>query len=318
MKAWCFWVGLWSRREAPTTLAVFRILVALVVLFSLGSAIHADVVSVVWRNSPDGGMRTLFPVHPLTRWLGTSPEVADGLLTGALLGAVFMLLGLFGRWPILLTLQCYLALTSLSPTTSGSYDALITNALWILFLSRSTASLSLDCRLSQGEWLNATSVPAWPRHLLIVQLMFVYFVAGLSKVGAGWELFGNATALHYILYDPVSTWGEPGYPPAFAWLFDLGTRVTVLFEYTAPVLLLVYYFRATRIGPGRLRRWFNRFDLRIPWALCGIALHLGILALMDVGPFSHISLAYYVCLWHPREISRWATRQSPSITPHDK
>lgn len=308
MKAWRCWVALWSGREAATSLAVFRILVAVVLLFSLLSPLFAGVVGVIWHGPVDGGMLTLYPLHPLTYWLGTSPAVMNWLIGGALTGAVLMLFGLLGRWSILLALQCYLPLVASSPSTSGSYDALITNALWILFLSRSTASLSLDCRLRTKSWVSFQKVPSWPRYLLVLQLVFLYWVAGLSKLGHGWELFGDAHALHYILYDPSSTWGSAGYPPALAGLLDVGTRATLLFEYTSPVLLLVYYFRSTRQRPGRLRRWFNRFDLRLAWAVCGISLHLGIVALMDVGPFSYISMAYYVCLWHPRELAEFARR----------
>ena len=33
-------------------------------------------------------------------------------------------------------------------------------------------------------------------------------------------------------------------------------------------------------------------------------MHLGILVLLDVGPFSLVSLAYYVCLWSPAALER--------------
>ena len=78
-------------------------------------------------------------------------------------------------------------------------------------------------------------------------------------------------------------------------------------EVLAPLLLVVYWARHTAARGGRVRRALNRFDLRIPWAAIGISLHLGILVLINVGPFSWISLAYYLCLVPPR----------PAVTPPD-
>src|SRR5690606_34525291 len=87
------------------------------------------------------------------------------------------------------------------------------------------------------------------------------------------------------------------------WLTQIATAVTWHWEQLTPILLLFFYYRYTPERPGRLRRWLGRWDLRKPWAAIGAGLHLGILVLMNVGPFSLISVAYYVCLWRPDE---WA------------
>ena len=62
-------------------------------------------------------------------------------------------------------------------------DRLLTNALWLLVLSRSTATLSLDCRLRTGQWVSSVLVPAWPRYLALYQLVLVYGTTGLQKLG---------------------------------------------------------------------------------------------------------------------------------------
>ena len=66
--------------------------------------------------------------------------------------------------------------------------------------------------------------------------------------------------------------------------------------------VLVQHRQRDSLGPrgGRLRRWVLRYDLRKPFAAIGVGLHLGILALLNVGPFSPISLSYYLCLIPPR------------------
>ena len=93
-------------------------------------------------------------------------------------------------------------------------------------------------------------------------------------------------------------------------LTQLGSAVTWVFETFSWLMLLVFYYRYTRDRPGRLRRAFNRWDLRIPFTVVGAGLHLGIFIAMDVGPFSFVSLAYYVCLWRPEELRTILVRYS--------
>src|SRR6185369_9225513 len=97
-----------------------------------------------------------------------------GLFWVGVAGASLSLIGLGGRWPLLATLQAYLGMSSLNPTASGGFDNLLTIALWLLFLSGSTATLSLDARLQGGTWVSERSVAAWPRYLLILQLIVMY------------------------------------------------------------------------------------------------------------------------------------------------
>jgi hypothetical protein len=148
-------------------------------------------------------------------------------------------------------------------------------------------------------------VSAWPRHLLIFQILFVYTATGLQKTSILWTPAGEYAALYYVLQDP--TWtrfdGE-----LFATLYpvtQLATAVTWHWEQLSLGLLLYYYFRQTRDRPGRLRRWFLRWDLRVAWVAIGIALHIGILVLLSVGPFSLVAMAYYVTLFSPDEVERW-------------
>jgi hypothetical protein len=59
-------------------------------------------------------------------------------------------------------------------------------------------------------------------------------------------------------------------------------------------------------------RLLLRWDLRKPFVLVGVGLHLGILLTLEVGPFSLVSLAYYLALFSPddREALRvwWRAR----------
>ena len=181
------------------------------------------------------------------------------------------------------------------------------SALWLLFLADSNRTLSLDCRLRTGRWTSQRPVPAWPRYLAVLQLVVLYGATGLHKLGATWLPTGGYSALYWALQDAVFRRLETAW---VAWVYpltQLGTFVAWSFEVLSPLLLLVFYCRATRARPGRLRALVNRWDLRAPYTLVGLCLHLGILALFEVGPFSYISLSFYFCLWRPEELARaWA------------
>ena len=302
-RLWRAWVELLSHREPATSLARFRVAVALVMLYALLSMIAADLVEVMWVDAAYGGLQTLSERHWLVGLLGgRTPATAWTLVGGGLVLASLLAVGLGGRLTALGALHVYYALTTAQGTLTGGYDTLITNALWLLVLSESTATLSLDCRLRTGHWRSDRPVPAWPRYLVILQLVVVYCTTGLHKLSPVWTPGGDLSALYWVFQEPTwrrfdMTW------TASAWAYpltQLGTAVTWWWEVLAPLLLVVYWARHTAARGGRVRRVLNRFDLRKPWAAIGVALHLGILVLLNVGPFSWISLAYYLCLIPPR------------------
>jgi hypothetical protein len=319
---WARWVSLLAEREPGTSLALFRIACGLCLLGSVGSVAWHGLVPVLWLGPSDGGYTTpstpwlfrhLGGVHPGTVW----PVVAGTLLCGLALAA-----GLGGRLTPFLALQGYLALWGLNGDALGGYDWLLTNALWLLVLSRSTATLALDCRLWTGAWSSAELVPAWPRYLAIYQIVLVYWSTGMHKLSAFWTPAGGYSALYYILQEPNWQRWDMSW---LAWVYPLtqvATALSWLWEVTAPLLLLVLWYRRTADRPGRLRALCNRLPLRGLWMLVGLSVHLGIALFMNVGPFSWISLSYYLCLFRPEVringntlcpmISRPGTAPAPS------
>lgn len=301
VRGWTAWVELLSVREPGTTLAWFRMAVGLVMIYSLLSMIAADLVEVMWVDAEHGGLLTLSTRHWLIPLLGGRTVTTAWTLVGSgLLLATLVVLGLGGRLTMLLALQVYYALTTASGVLSGGYDTMIVNALWLLVLARSTATLSLDCRLRTGRFTSDALVPAWPRYLVILQLVVVYTTTGLHKLSPVWTPGGDSSALYWVFQEPTwrrfdMTWTASVFP-----LTQLATAITWWWEVLAPLLLLVYWARHTAARGGRVRRVLNRHDLRKAWAAVGVGLHLGILVLLNVGPFSPISLACYLCLIPPR------------------
>jgi hypothetical protein len=299
---WARWVAFLSQREAGTSLALFRIACGLGVVGTVGSIVLHGLVPIIWLNRADGGYRNFEDVPWLFKLLGgLRPETIWPVVAVALVAGLLLALGLGGRVPALLALQTYIALADINPQTGGSDDLLLANALWLLVLARSTATLSVDCRLRTGRWTSAAPVPAWPRYLAIYQLVLAYWATGMQKLGIHWTPLGDYSALYYVLQVPSwqrwdMTW--------LAWIYPLtqvATAVTWLWENSAPLLLVALYYRRTREGPGWLRALFNRLHFRTVWVLIGVGMHISLFVLMNVEPFNWVTLSYYVCLFRPEE-----------------
>ena len=307
---WRAWVALMDRRERGDVLALFRIGVGLVVVYSLLSIGSAGLVGPLWVDAADGGMRSLSPSHWLFSILGGASAGTVWSLYGlSLASAVAMVLGVGGRIPILGVVLAYQAVATINVDAYGGYELMIGNAAWLLLLSECTATWSVDCRRRYGRWHDDRPVPAWPRMIALLQLLVVYSATGLQKLSHDWVPGGSYAALYWVLQDPTWTNFDLRLWAARAFrLTQVATIITWWFEVTALGLLLVFYWRATADRAGRLRALANRWDLRIPWAAVGVSLHVGILVLVNVGPFSWISLCYYLCLWSPDDLRRLRRR----------
>jgi len=309
MSFWQRWVERCMATESATTLALFRIAVGACVLLTIGSVVAAGLVQPLWIDRAYGGMRTLS--HP--SWLvallgGATPTVIWGLVTASLAGGMCLVAGVGGRPVALATALAVGNLVDVNGHAGGSYDELLANALWLVVLGPGDATLSLRVRWSTGRWWPDAQVLAFPRWLGIWQLCLMYGTTGLQKVSAYWVPGGESSALYYILQQPTwqrfdMSWVAPLFP-----LTQVATTVTWLWEVTAFSWVLWVWYAATPERPGRLRALSNRLRLRTVYAVIGIGMHLVILATMEVGPFSPLSLAFYVLLAQPREWEAWLRR----------
>jgi hypothetical protein len=299
---WRRWVRFLDRREPGTSLALFRIAIGLVVVGAVGSVVLHGLVPSLWFDRRHGG----FLAATSPNWLvgligGPTPSNVWALTVVSLASGILLATGLGGRLTAFVALQSYVALISLNPIGHGGDDILLGNALWLLVLARSTATLSLDCRLRTGRSVSAEPVPAWPRYLVIYQLVLVYWATGIQKVAAEWVPGGDLSALYYILQEPSWVRWDLSW---LAWVYPLtqgATLVTWLFEICAPLLLLALWYRRTADRPGRLRAFFNWINHRRLFVVVGVTLHVSLLVLMNVEPFSWATLSFYFCLFRPEE-----------------
>jgi len=301
-RAWSRWVDALSARESATSLALFRIAMGIGVLLTVGSVVAHRLVPVLWLQPEDGGMRPLGAGPWLVALLGgPSPEVVWPLVAGALVGGALLAAGIGGRWASVLALVCTSNVVNINGHAGGSYDELLTNGLWLTVLGPGHRTLSVTARVRTGSWWPTVQVLAFPRWLALWQLVLMYCATGLQKLSFYWVPGGDASALYYILQQP--TWQRVDMRFA-AWLYPLtqaGTLVTWFWEVLSPLWLLAIVWSAWPEHAGRCGRISNRIGLRWWFFGIGIVLHILIFVTMEVGPFTYLSLAYYVAAIHPWE-----------------
>jgi hypothetical protein len=294
-RAWTAWVALWDRREDAGALALVRICVGLVLVYDLTAIWRLDLVDALYLPHPDG-----------------YATAADRLgLTGPTLWAITTLAATAIATGTLTRVACVAfvlgsaQLGHLAPDGERGIEMMMRIVVAILALSRSHARWSVDAwvRRRIGRPL-AHEVPAWPRYLLLFQLIWIYVSGGLNKGGPPWFPTGGFTALANILADPHVARFDPGWLELALPVTRIATALTMLFELGAPVYLVLYHWAATPERGGRLRTFANRFRLRWLWIALGVAFHLGIALGMRLGIFPWGMLALYPVLLRPDEVAR--------------
>jgi hypothetical protein len=299
------WVAFWDQREPPHSLAVVRILVGLVLLWDFLGLGLSGFVPELWRSPPFGlrslGSEDALPL--LLRWVGAGPGVLEALWAVAALGALGVCLGAALRPAAFAWVLATATLARLAPDGERAIDVLLRIVLIVLACSRADAVWSLHAwlRRRRQRKLEAT-VPAWPRLLLFVQLLWVYFSAAQNRGGIAWWPNGEFSALARVLSDPHFARLSPGWTASVYPLTQLGTALTMTFELCAPLVVAFTYLDRRAEAGGRAGAFVRRFRLRWVWLGVGVGLHLGIAASMRLGIFPFGMLALYPLLLHPDEV----------------
>jgi uncharacterized membrane protein YphA (DoxX/SURF4 family) len=309
------WVALWDRREAPTALAMVRIGIALVLLYDYLDLWQLGIVEAMYARPPDGYAtgytRGLWSVD----WLGAGPDAAFALWLASIVSLVMVVIGALTRVACIVAVLISAQFAFLAPDADRGIDGLLRLVLLIVALSRSHAIWSVDAwvwkKLGRPP---PAEVPAWPRYLLFLQLLWVYFSGGHNKTGLEWGPQGGFTALANALSDPHFARFDPGWVGPIYPLTRLATAATMAFELGAPLMIVFTYFAATRDRPGRIRRWCNKLRLRWIWIALGLSFHVGIAITLRLGIFPLGMLAMYPVLFFPDEIARFVTWVRSRVT----
>ena len=307
------YVRFWGRREGAESLALIRAGIGLVILFDLAQVMRFGLVSTLWAPVEAGGLGPSTRAAPLVsfyHWFGASAVSAHVLFVLMALCASGVCLGLCTRASALGLLFCSGQLEHLSPDASRGIDALLRNALAVLVCSGAGATWSLDALVRHGKFNARAQIPAWPRYLLIAQLIVLYFWAGMLKQGPEWTRLGGYSALFRVLSAP--DYARNAFTPAQLLaaypVLQLATFVTLVFERSAALLPLLLWWRRNpaRGGvPGRIARHGRLLEL---WVTTGVLFHLSLAALTKLGIFPWGCLALYPALVRPRTLRSAVTR----------
>jgi hypothetical protein len=288
------WVAFWDRREAPTSLALTRILTALVVLADLLIGKAQGAVPALWAPPPlgmgvtqDSSSWWAAPSIPLILWA-----------TGVVAAFLFMVGALHKLAGAALTFALVM-LPRFQPTGDG-VDVLLRTVVPLLALSSASACWSVDAWLGRRRAKPPPhQVPAWPRYLLMLQLLWMYSSSAQCRDDGSWWPWGSFSAIGNVLEDPHFARFAPAMMTPFYPVTQLATIATMVFELSAPFMLLF-----TLRDPARQSR-LTGIVRRLPWIWIGLgaSLHLGIALTMTIGIFPFAVLALYPVLVHPEQ---WA------------
>lgn len=308
-----WWIGLWDRREAALSMALARILLALVVLWDLLDVVRLGLVVPLWGPAEVGGMgNPAARLEPplLYTWFPQTAETAQWAVYVAILLACCLLVGVGTRLVALALMLLLAQLALVLPAADRGIDMLLRNALLILGLSGCGGALSFDAWRRAGSWLGGGRlVPSWPRYLLVVQMTVLYFTAGVQKVSTQWLPIGGFSALYIAMRDPAFAVGELAWLDAVYPLTQAATAATLVWEWCAPLILLNFHFRDRSVPrPGRVRRVVGHRLFLPVWLAIGAGFHLGTAATLRLGIFPFACLSLYPCFFHPTAIASAARR----------
>lgn len=300
------WIDLWAEREHPRSLGLVRILLGLVLLADLVHLAALDLQRPFFAPLANGGWTDL-SAHGALPWFFQLPT--DGIVWPFVLlfaATLSFTLGFFTRTSTAVLLLTWASFATAVPIADRAVDLLCRDFLLLLVFADAGAWGSLDARWRTGSvWGDGSPVAAWPRYLLIAQLIVLYGAAGLQKTHASWWPWGGCTALFVILQDPAVTRFDMG------WLRNAGlwrltqpmTLVTVLWQLLYP-LLLVWLIAERTAERGGWRAWATRLHLHHVWIAVGVVFHLLLAATMELGIFPWAMMAVYPALLPPRSLAR--------------
>ena len=308
---WGDWRALWAGEESPLPMVIVRVILPLVFLWDFWQVHQLHLVVPLWGPGDAGGIGD--PEHRtrvalLYQWFPATVATTRAAFYLLCASTLAVSLGLLLPLASIVTVLVYAQLAQVLPAGDRGIDMLFRNVLLILAFSGASRQWGLDALVFGRR----ARVGAWARRLLILQLVGLYFTAGIQKAGVAWWPWGGFSALYIVLQDMAVArhsfeWLQRFYP-----LTQLLTAVTMAFELGACLVPFAYWARHTRAEPGWLRAQMNRVGFVPWWLLLGVGMHLGIAATMRLGVFPFAMMALYPAFFTAEEIRRFLRWPGPA------
>ncbi len=285
------------------TLALFRVMLGTVLLFDQCwrmqdlTAFYTDlgVMPREWLLPSNGLWRVSFHAANGEWWFAA---LLFGIET---IAALLIIVGWRTRVALIFAFVLNASLLNRNPMVLLGGDILLTCLIfWAIFLPVA-ARASLDAALSNTPPPTQPLHRSWASVGVLFQVMSVYFFSAILKSGADWH---NGTAVDYALaIEGYST-------PIGQWLRNFPALTTALtyfvwwLEMLAPILVFVPVFSRA---------------LRFAMMAMLMAMHIGFLFCLELGPFPYISLTSLTLLaggWLWDLADRTRDRRAERIGPH--
>ncbi|HEX6277442.1 MAG TPA: HTTM domain-containing protein [Polyangiaceae bacterium] len=308
-------VRLFDEREKPTALALIRILVAVTVVYDLIVVGALDLPVWLWAPIDQGGVSPT-ATRDSAAWFykvfEPSADSAMGLYVALLVSAVSFGVGFFTRTSALVYVLLSAQSSLLNDVGDRGIDRAIRIVVLILAFSAAGRAYSIDARIATKSFRgDGKEVMAWPRYLVLGQLVVMYMAAGLSKSATLWLPWGGHGALYVILNEPIYAVRDFGFlaHPVLYFFTQIGTAASRTWELLSPVVLLAAYYRRNPHGEsGWLRRFMTRWPVRDIYVAFGVAFHLLLAATLKLGIFPYSMLAFFPAFFRPDEIETFFGR----------
>ena len=172
----------------------------------------------------------------------------------------------------------------------NSGDRLLFAILFILVLSPVGKALSVDSKKQPADASSSgpVTVPPWGIRVLQWQIALLYLSTGITKLHG--HMWWEGTVIHYVLNDVTLAHWSFAYFPLPLFVTKIMTYASVIWE--CLFLFLVWY------KPTRKATLFF-----------GVAFHLGITFLIEVGWFSFYTMTLYLAFlpdsyWQKRDLKK--------------
>ncbi len=298
----------WFGFGSPTSLGVYRILLATIVFLNLmmltgdwGAWFGEDGFMPAWlgRNLLGGSVATGlgFDLPRLSVAAGvTDPRLAVAFFAFTALMAVMTALGLVTRFSAFMLAICLVSLDHRNSSILHGGDTVMRVAVCYLAVSPCGRACSLDrlFRLRRGEETGPEEVPLYGQRLVAFNVALIYFTTIWAKLfGEKWR---NGTATWY----PARLAEFYRFPvPKFANdlpMVYVTTYGTMAVEFSLATLV---FFRPLR-----------KYVL-----LAGVLLHAFIEYSMNIPLFSFLMISAYVCFFEGEEVADYCRRLGERLWP---